>query len=108
MKPIKRGIITILGSPWEYATVDPDDFARVNGSEVPAVCESSPPRLLFARGQVTKAIIRHELLHAYLFTLPLRSVELSTDQLEEIIADVLADHWDSIGRQTREIFKKLS
>jgi hypothetical protein len=108
MKPLKRGTITILGSPWEYTTVDPDTFARDHGKDVPAVCLSTPPRLLFAHGQVTKGTIRHELLHAYLFTLPLRSVELSPDQLEEIVADILADHWDTMGRQTREIFKKLT
>lgn len=108
MKPIKRGSLTILGSPWEYASYDPAAFARAHGKEVPALVESSPPRILFAHGTVTKGIIRHELLHAYLFTLPIRSVDLSPDQLEELIADLLADHWDTIGRQTREMFKKLS
>jgi hypothetical protein len=107
MRSIKSGTLTILGTRWKYAMLSQDAFARAHGVDTRGICLSQPRQMLFPEGGVTLGNVRHELLHAYLFSLPTASADLSLDQFEEVVADLLGDHWETMDRQARQIHSKL-
>ena len=46
-------------------------------------------KIVFQKGVMTPGTIRHELLHAIIYEAPIKSADLTPDQVEEMCAEIL-------------------
>lgn|ERR1700688_208537 len=97
--------ILIMGSKWGILIVETEEFQEVYGEFARGVVSASDRQIIFA-GNPNKGTIRHELLHAYMETLPILSAQLSPVQVEEVCGDILAEYWDEMARITNYIYRE--
>lgn len=100
MSRIKQRQITVKGTRWKY-TVLPEQLFLETLGENAGITNPNDKTMTFNQQGLTWGICRHELLHAYLFSAPIGSAELTGDQVEEVCAELL----DTDGLQ---IFKQAS
>jgi len=73
-----------------------------------AATEMLEKKVYFRRKHFTKGIVAHELLHVYSFSCCLYSAsDMSADDREEILAEVVELHLDRMIKLRNEIYREL-
>lgn len=64
--------------------------------------------LAFRTDHISKKIIMHEVMHAYINACHLASCnDISMDDFEEIVCELVEEHHSDIGKTTNQIYKYL-
>lgn len=80
----------ILGKKWKLFTMTARDYKKEWGKDSVAVTETKQRKIYLSPGGVELCTIIHELVHAYVAELCLSSTSMSTDDLEEVFAELMA------------------
>lgn len=87
----------IAGEPWRYAMVTLDQMQKLAddmpNQEPVALCVSDTSSIFFLKGRVTHTTAIHEIVHAYFAETLTHSADLTADQTEEILCDIMAFNW---------------
>lgn len=84
-----------------YASLDVD----TTGSDAITVAETKT--IYFREDVLTKIIVRHEILHAFVYGFHLTSAKLTAEQMEEIIAEWLSVHVEDYVKICDKIWTKI-
>ena len=106
----KQNKIKIFGNTWTYRVFKRDQFKKRYPESTPetlAITYSNKNRIDFVTEGVTMRECRHEVIHAYIASLPLNSAELNEDALEEIYCELISREWNQIDSDARRIFNNL-
>jgi len=97
--------IMIRDVRWKVRKVKPS-HPEVHG----AVASANPNNhtIYITEAGLDRGTILHEIFHAYCFSLFARSDEITKEGYEEIIASMLEEYYDVIGKQATKILKELS
>lgn len=64
--------------------------------------------MIFVPKYFNKAIVRHELIHAYVYGLPIQSAYLNLGQFEEVICDLFGERYDQYSKKVTEMYNTLT
>ncbi len=102
--------VSIRGDEWRFEIVSDAYFRRIHKEfkDSEAVTDTAKHMVHFKYDAFCLETITHELVHVFCSYLSLASThEVTLDDHEEMIADVMASSWDSISKLRKEIFKGL-
>lgn len=101
--------IKILGVLWSYKILEDFNYDSKHGTDSAAYIEHDEhkPFIRFRASDFSLPTVRHELFHAYVFGLHLSSADLSVDQFEEVVAEMLGTHLPNMEIQAQEIYNSL-
>jgi hypothetical protein len=100
--------LKIFHQKWIFTVIADDEFTRRFGEDTTAITCGDERTIYFRKDDFKLGFVRHELLHAWMRSLPHTSAELDARQTEEVIADILSDEFDLFIHQSQTIFSKLS
>lgn len=99
--------VKILGYTWQVAIVASSDMDRAYGENTVAFCTTDGSRVMMFRfGRLLCGTIRHEVFHAFMSEFPTMSATLDASQVEELVADFIANHWSAYNEAWRIVAKK--
>ena len=100
--------INIKGNDWTVKYLTPKQFAnesrkdQVYNAAAYTTLDGSR-KIVLQKNDCTVGIIRHEIGHAIVYESPVASAELSSDQVEEMMCEIIQREWGLIARLTEEI-----
>lgn len=93
----------ILSKKWTLRVLKKKKYKKSNGSDSVAITDGNKRRIdIGPSGQDIETII-HELVHAYLFEFCTKSADLDNENLEEVLAEMMAKR----GRELLDLADKL-
>lgn len=106
----------ILGKKWSLKVLTPKKYVKKHGYDSVAITLGWKRKIFIHGKGIDKETLVHELVHAFLHELCLKSTnDISTDDLEEIFAELMAKYGmellnlaDSLLVMIEEIQKELS
>lgn len=104
----------VRGEKWKYRRVSLKYFFKLHpeylkeDDENFAVMDDVAKTVDFVKGKITRATVRHELFHVYCRTLYLASTKMDASEIEEVQADMLAEHLDSYYNHCEEVYANLT
>lgn len=106
-------VVIIRGNKWIVRELTSKQFAKLHGyeeEEVDALVDFSTKKreIHFVKGKIDVKIIKHELFHAFMRESLTSSADLSPDQVEEVGADIIAEHLFDILKLTEEILEHFA
>lgn len=111
MKP--HHTVQIMGTRWKYSAKPNLDLDAAGSPELAgatAYTDTGARTMTFHADHITEAVVRHELVHAYLSVSPVTTQGLDAvdaSAMEEAVADLFAEYGPALVRQARAIFKRL-
>lgn len=98
----------ICGELWHYCLVTPDQMGKISDSNTLGLCDSSAKRIYIHDASITHPIIIHELMHAFKSEKLSHSADLSGDQMEEMMCDIVGYQWFKVLLLAHLIYSNLS
>lgn len=80
----------VLGKDWVMRIMKKKKYRKVNGTDSCAITYINKRRIDIGPAGMDKETITHELVHAYLAELCVKSSDLDDDNLEEIFAELMS------------------
>lgn len=105
----KPGIqFEILGRKWKISVCSEQEYSVEDAPDTVA-CTNIDTRCIkiLEQQNVIFTTIIHELVHAYLAELCIRSTDLDNDNLEEIFAELFANRGEEMIKTGKKLLKKL-
>lgn len=99
--------ITIKGVEWTIFAQSNTQYIRAHGKDSGAITYLRDREIYFNTGHFTPGYVRHELLHAYVSSSGTTSSNLTADQVEELCAEIVEEHFYEIGGLTDKIVNFL-
>jgi hypothetical protein len=84
--------IKIKGIEWQIFAQTPAAYKRKHGSDSHAITYTKDREIYFNKETLAPDYVRHELLHAYVASSSTNSSSLTTDQMEELCAEMVGEH----------------
>jgi len=100
--------IKINGEQWKYRRLEDDKFITYYGEGISAITLFDDYTIEFRECDISFGIVVHELSHCYFSSLCLNSVDLTTRQIDEIVAEMLEKHILTIIANAQEMERKLN
>lgn len=101
--------LKIKGVSWHVKLVSERHWKRTEDAESFAITDTAKYQILFRKDYLSKGIVLHELLHAYVKCCSLESVtDLSSSAMEEICAGILQDHGEEMFLTATKLYSKLN
>lgn len=98
--------LLICGKSWKYRKRTPESFSKLyENDEAVAITKIDTRAMEFMEYDLET--IRHELFHAYVSELHIESADLSRNQYEEILAEMLSKNWELMDKQARTMSRNL-
>jgi hypothetical protein len=94
----------VLGKKWTLKVLKPKKYVKKHGYDSVAVTLGWKRKIFIHQEGVDKETLIHEIVHAFLHELCLKSTtQITTDDLEEIFAELMAKH----GREILDLADSL-
>lgn len=109
-KIIVKGIVSIMGTNWEYRLYNEEDFLKVNPdcADDGAVILLRKREIHFTEEQRDIGTIRHEVRHAFIDGLYLDNARLTNKQYEEMHCSLDQYKWDEMASVSEAIYEALN
>lgn len=104
---MKRITTTIIDESWDIIGYPSKKYVKRNGKDSVGLTDGTNKLIELNLESLKEETIRHELVHAYMQALPIQSVKLDADQVEEIMCDLVSKYALRILAQSRIIYKNL-
>lgn len=99
--------VSIKGLDYTVQLLDKNKFEKVHGKDL-AYLDKTKRQFCFRKDHVEKTTVIHEVTHAFINSLHLGSCnELTLEDFEEIICEMLEDHLLDISRISNQIYRHL-
>lgn len=99
--------ISIKGEKWKVFVFESEEFVNKFGEGMEGFTDTKRKQIFFDSEDLDQEVIRHELVHGYVSALRLEAASLTSDQLEEIYAELFAKDGPAIIKQASALFSKL-
>jgi uncharacterized protein (DUF2164 family) len=77
------------------------------GDDSAAICLTEKKQVYIQKNELTPKTIMHELIHCLVEEHNLTSANLSNEQFEEFICELVSNNYYNLGNWTSELFHKL-
>ena len=84
-----------------------EKFEKKCGPGTAAITIGETRCIIFSEDSVDLATVIHECVHAYYSDLCVGSADLTSDQIEEVFAEMFSQYGDEIIKQSRKLLKAL-
>lgn len=99
--------VYIKGIEYRVQLLEKCKFEKTHGKDI-AYLDKETRELLFRKDYIKKNVVIHEVTHAFINSLHLGSCsDLTINDFEEIICEMMEDHIDDIKRLSNQIFAYL-
>jgi hypothetical protein len=106
--PMTVLIIDIKGVPYKVLLQDKEKYQKSHGGNSYAHVNKHTKEIVFRKDHIEKRIVIHEVVHAFLNQCHLASCnDLSVEDFEEIVCELMEDHLLDITKVSNTIFKEL-
>jgi hypothetical protein len=92
MTKIKHIVLKIKGVDWKVFIQSPAAYRRMHGNDSSAISYPEDRELYFKKDHIKFGTVCHELLHSYVASSGTTSANITADQMEEHICELLEDH----------------
>lgn len=99
--------INIRGQDWTVRVIDAEVFSARYDESTAAFTVSSTKEIVFSADELNLSTVIHELTHAYFSASHITSANLSPDQVEEVMCEVIGEFGPEIIRVGRKLLKSL-
>lgn len=100
---------SIAGELWRYALVTTDQMTAItNDKECAGYCSIDSRHIYICDDSLNHEVIIHELGHAFFDQTSTLAADLTADQVEEVMCEIIARHWMKIVLLARVIYENLS
>lgn len=99
--------IKILDIKWKIVLLEEEEYIVQHGDDAAAHCSEQYREIVFNEEELNLVNVKHELWHAYRYSMCTNSASLSALQEEEISAELFATRGDAMNRLARKIHKEL-
>jgi hypothetical protein len=103
-KPV---VAEVLGQRWSCTLLSNEQYEAKHGRKCVAVTLMAERQIEFRADAFTLGTVRHELMHAYFASMPITSAGLGPEQIEEVAAEIVDTHWDTLSATAKQIYKAL-
>jgi hypothetical protein len=102
-----------MGTKWKVETLGAEAFVASAPELVGSTgyTDTGSRTIVFHADHITEAVVRHELVHAYLSVSPITTQGMDSvdpHAVEEVVADLFAEYGPTLVRQARAIFKAMT
>lgn len=102
-----RIIIKIRGQDWVIKLYTAEAFYNKHEDSVAALTNAAEKEILFNDEELSLATVIHELTHAYFAASHVISANLTPDQVEEVMCELIGELGPEIVRVGRKLTKHL-
>lgn len=99
--------ISIKGIDWTIFGQSNASYVREHGNDSAAITYPAHREIYFNFSYVTPGYVKHELMHAYVSSSGTNSSKLAADQVEELCAEIIEEHYYEIGDISNKILSFL-
>jgi len=92
MAKVRSIKIKIKGIEWSIFAQTPAAYKRKHGSDSHAITYPKEREIFFNISTLAPDYVRHEVFHAYIASSSTNSSSLTTDQMEELSAELYGEH----------------
>jgi len=93
---------------WTFRVLTHEEYKKTHGDDSQAITQYEHKRVDFDADKLVLSLVRHELLHVYVDSCMLYSTtSISSEDKEEIIAEILEYHMNDYLKYGKEIYKKI-
>lgn len=104
-KPVK---VVIKDVSWTFEVLDDKAYEFKHGKDSHGITISSSQAVYLKLSDFSQNLVRHELLHVYISSCCVSSVQdLESSDMEEICAEVIEHHLEDIVKHSKSIYNKL-
>jgi hypothetical protein len=89
--------VRIKGLEWTIFGQSNASYVREHGKDSGAITYPQDREIYFNTNHFTPGYVRHELLHAFVSSCGTNSSSLTADQVEELCAEIVEEHYYEIG-----------
>ena len=92
MSKPKSTTVELFGVAWSVFLQSEATYKKMHGSDSDGVCYPHDREIYFCKSSFTPACVRHEIWHAMVASSGHTSSNLTADQMEELGAEIYAEH----------------
>lgn len=109
MAKLKKKIfkLQIKGLDWTVHGMTNQQYTRSHGKDSAAITYLQDREMFFNLSHFNTEFVRHELGHAYVASSGTTSSSLTTDQIEELMCEIIGEHGLEIVQQADRIVNFL-
>ena len=105
---MKEYAFTIKDIDWIIKLQDDKTYELQHGNDSDGLTRGGSQKIYIKKSKLTKRLITHELLHAYVASCCVHSIEdLSVSGMEELCAEILEFHLEQIAELSDLLYNKL-
>lgn len=93
----------IKGLDWKFYAQSATAYTRKHGKDSHAITYTKDREVFFNANTLAPEYVRHEIFHAYICSCSINSSDLSTDQMEEVAAEIYGEHGPEMDLLTDQI-----
>lgn len=93
--------LNIKGLEWKIHVQSPASYRKMHGTDSSAITYPEDRDIYFKKDHVKHGTILHELGHALVWSAGTTSAQITADQMEELIFELLEEHYFDLGNWTR-------
>ena len=94
---------------WNFVLLDTAAYNSKHGKDSHGITKSGELTVYFSKKWFSLRLVRHELLHVYMASCCINSCnDITSEDMEEIAAEVYEFHAEVMQRKSEEIYERLS
>lgn len=97
----------IIGQRWKVHLLDEKKYIRKWGDDSAALTAHTTYNMYFNEAELSLEVVLHEYFHAAMASMCITAAKLKPHQVEEVAADVFAQHGKSILKQGKKLYKEM-
>ena len=99
--------IKIMDFKWKVILLDEEEYIEKHGDDAAAHTSEEYREIVFNEEELNLINVKHEVWHAYRYSMGTHAAGLTANQEEEISAELFAARGDQMTRLARKIHKDL-
>jgi hypothetical protein len=99
--------LEVSGHVWEFFSLTKSTYQKKFGRASAGIADGDARTVHFSADQLTIRLIIHELIHVLVFESNTASSNLSAEQMEEAICDIVANNFSQLLNWAMIIYDKL-
>lgn len=103
MKPYIGYRLEVLNRTWSVYFLTKKQFHKLYGTGALAMTETDDREIFLRRDELSQETTIHELFHAYIQEYSAHTLELTTDQMEELCCDIACKHAQELIDKSKEL-----
>jgi hypothetical protein len=105
VKPLK---IFIKDIEWTFQVLEDEEYKTLNGEDSHGITDKYKQSVFFKESSLTKQLVNHEVLHVYVASCCISSVDDVDDHaMEEICAEIIEYHLEQMNIITKKLYNSL-